>query len=332
MRLLICTQTVDSNDPVLGFFHRWIEELAAHSERVTVICLRAGQLTLPRNVEVIALGNEFKLTRAIEVCAIAYGRRKEYEAVLVHMNQEYILAGGWLWRLLRKNIYLWRNHYAGNILTDVAAIFCRKVFCTSRYSYTAKYKKTVLMPVGIDLERFAPVKDVSRIPSSILFLSRIAPSKRPHILIEALTLLAKRGVPFSADLYGSPGKGDEDYAAELRDASGRAGLSTVTFGGAVPNAETPRIYTAHEVYVNLSPSGMYDKTIFEAIACGCTPITSSDDFKLEAGDAYWFDGTAEGLARKVEMHLGKGDASQLKSTAQRHSLGALIEKLKREIL
>ena len=72
------------------------------------------------------------------------------------MNQEYVLIAGWLWKLLGKRTYLWRNHYAGSWLTDVAAVFCTKVFCTSKHSYTVKYKKTVLMPVGVDTERFTP--------------------------------------------------------------------------------------------------------------------------------------------------------------------------------
>ena len=32
MKLLIVTQAVDTEDPVLGFFVRWIEELGKHVE------------------------------------------------------------------------------------------------------------------------------------------------------------------------------------------------------------------------------------------------------------------------------------------------------------
>jgi hypothetical protein len=34
MKLLVCTQTVDTQDPALGFFHRWLEELANDFERI----------------------------------------------------------------------------------------------------------------------------------------------------------------------------------------------------------------------------------------------------------------------------------------------------------
>ena len=32
MKLLIITQKVDSADPILGFFHQWVEEFAKHCE------------------------------------------------------------------------------------------------------------------------------------------------------------------------------------------------------------------------------------------------------------------------------------------------------------
>lgn len=58
MRLLIVTQKVDKNDPILGFFHRWIEEFSKHCEKLTVICLQAGEFKLPANVTVLSLGKE----------------------------------------------------------------------------------------------------------------------------------------------------------------------------------------------------------------------------------------------------------------------------------
>src|SRR3989344_6410983 len=99
MRVLICTQAVDRDDTDLGFFIRWIEEIAKESEHVLVVCLRKGAHSLPANVEVISLGERYRLLRALEVCTIAFGRRHEYDAVFVHMNPEYIVAAGWLWRL-----------------------------------------------------------------------------------------------------------------------------------------------------------------------------------------------------------------------------------------
>ncbi|MCH8889170.1 hypothetical protein IID26_01965, partial [Patescibacteria group bacterium] len=58
MKLLLVTQKVDIDDPILGFFHRWIEEFAKQCEKVTVITLFEGKHNLPENVKVLSLGKE----------------------------------------------------------------------------------------------------------------------------------------------------------------------------------------------------------------------------------------------------------------------------------
>src|SRR3989338_2534636 len=136
MRLLIITQAVDNNDPVLGFFVSWIRELSKRFESVDVICLREGTHSLPANVSVHSLGKEnleienwkLKILRRplyiMRFYRYAWSLRRSYDAVFVHMNQEYVLLGAILWKLLGKRVYMWRNHYSGGALTDTAAFFC----------------------------------------------------------------------------------------------------------------------------------------------------------------------------------------------------------------
>ena len=164
LKLLIVTQKVDRNDSVLGFFHRWIEEFAKYCSQLTLICLQRGEYNLPANVKVLSLGKETGRSRVKYLWRFykyIWQERKNYDVVFVHMNQEYILLAGWLWKILGKKVFMWRNHYSGSLFTDIAASFCRKVFCTSKYSYTAKYKKTVLMPVGIDTNLFRIDKQIT---------------------------------------------------------------------------------------------------------------------------------------------------------------------------
>ena len=58
MRLLIVSQKVDIEDPILGFFHGWLLEFAKQCEEVTVIGLEVGKYALPKNVKVYSLGKE----------------------------------------------------------------------------------------------------------------------------------------------------------------------------------------------------------------------------------------------------------------------------------
>lgn len=328
MRLLVCAQKVGRDDPVLGFFHRWVEELAAHFGQVTVLCLREGEHALPPNVRVVPLGTG-RATRLFRLLRHSVVHRGEYDAVFVHMSQEFVLAGGWLWRLLGKQIYLWRNHYHGSFLTDLAALFCTKVFYTSKFSYTAKYKKAILMPVGIDTGLFKLVPGAARDPRSVLFLARMAPSKRPTILIDALAALREEGVDFSAAFYGSPLPQDAAYFERLKES---AESLPIEFHPAVPNYKTPEIYNRYGIFVNCSPSGMLDKTIFEAAACGCVTLAASEDWRVLAGEEFWFN-DATTLAQRLKQYLKSGGEGRdvADTLVERHSLDTLGKKLMQEI-
>jgi len=281
MKLLITTQKIDIDDPILGFFHRWIEEFAKQFEFVTVICLERGNYNLPANVKVLSLGKEHRHSRLeylFNFYRCIWRERRNYDAVLVHMNQEYILLSGLFWILNGKKVFMWRNHHAGNFLTDLASLFCSKVFCTSKYSYTAKYKKTVLMPVGVDTEIFNSQFPIPKVQNSILFLGRIAPSKNVHIFVEVLGLLKKKGLNFSASIYGNASPKEAVYFERLKLRARELGLeNALKFYAGIPNHKTPAIYNQYEIFVNLSSSGMYDKTIFEAMACGCLTLASNDN-------------------------------------------------------
>jgi len=335
-RLLITTQALDKNDPVLGFFHAWVAALAPRFEGVEVICLREGNHTLSENVRVHSLGKEegekSRLGYALRFLRLAWQLRHDYDAVFVHMNQEYVLLAGWLWNLLGKRIYMWRNHYQGSWLTDLAAALCTKVFCTSKHSYTANYAKTVIMPVGVDMDRFHTNPCTERKPNSILFLARMAPSKRPEMLLEALGLLKGKGTDFTAMFCGSPLPRDEAYYEGLRAKAEDLGIGNrVAWMPARANDETPDLYRAHELFVNCSPSGMFDKTIFEAAACGCRVLAASDDWKAGVGERYWFD-TAPGLAEKIEACFAapEADTAELRF-AERSGLSVLADRLAKEL-
>lgn len=288
MRLLVVTQKVDRNDPILGFFHGWIAEFSKRFNAVVVICLERRSFDLPKNVTVLSLGKEKYKDRLKYIFLFYYlsiFNLRHYDAVFVHMNHEYVVLMGWLWRIMGKKVYMWRNHHDGSFLTDIAAIFCNKVFCTSKYSYTAKYKKTTLMPVGINTNLFKPDPSLEKVSNSILFLGRIAPAKNVNIFIDALGILKDKKIIFSADIYGDALPRNAYYLEKLKSRVSELGLEDrVLFKPGVPNQEAPAIYNTHEVFVNLSSSGMYDKTIFEAMACGCLAIASNENLRGQIDD------------------------------------------------
>lgn len=336
MKLLIITQKVDRNDDVLGFFHNWLVEFSGYYEKITVICLWEGEHNLPTNVKVLSLGKEkspslFKYIYRFYWYILR--ERNNYDAVFVHMNQEYVLLGGLLWKLLGKKITMWRNHAKGNWMTSLAVFLSDKVFCTSPQSFTAKYKKTKIMPVGVDTGFFKPNSLIRKKKNSILFLGRIDPVKNVDTFIEALKSLKDGGIEFYATIAGSSSDKNADYEKKIRNKVSAFGLeNSVTFTGAVSQPETLKLYREHELYVNLTPSGSMDKTIFEALASGSAVLVSNIFFvdKLPQG---WIVTDYKNLAFVIKNALGNApsyDLSARKDTltiVEKHSLKNLAGEL-----
>lgn len=338
MRLLVVTQKVDQNDPILGFFHEWVKEFAKHCEQVTVIALGVGKYDLPKNVRVFSLGKESRVSQLIYIKRFyeyIWSERENYDIIFVHMNQEYVLLGGLLWKLLGKKITMWRNHPSGNLLTKIAVVLSDKVFCTSGYSYTARYKKTSIMPVGINTNLFFRDTAIERKADSILFLGRISPVKNVEVFINALNILDKEGIDFTASIYGDSPEKDKEYYKKVRLlTTDLEKKEKVFFHGGVPNSQTPLLYNQHELFVNATRSGSFDKTILEAMACECVVVVSNESLKDVLPPSSLFkDVDAIDLARKlrVAISLSKKEKEEhervLRQYAVRHDITRLAEQL-----
>ncbi len=94
-----------------------------------------------------------------------------------------------------------------------------------------------------------------------------------------------------------------------------------------------------DIFVNCSKSGMFDKTIFKAVACGCLVLATSRDFADLAGEEFIFaDNDAEGLAKKLEGFLATTHEEHTRLTGvltkciEHHSLPVLVNRLVEEIV
>ena len=337
MRLLILTQAVDLDDPVLGFFHRWIEELAKGCEHVHVICLQEGRHALPSNVEVHSLGKESGRSRFKYVTRFyryITTLRSEYDTVFVHMNSEYVVLGGVCWRLWGKRVVLWRNHVLNGYSTWLAAHLSHAVCYTSPSAYTAQFKNSVRMPIGIDTDLFAPA---ARMPpqSSILFFGRLDEVKHPDVFLQALERLHERGVAFHADIVGDPTYQDSPYARALRDRATTLMVENVlSMHPGVRHSEAPALFGNHAFYVNLTPSGSFDKTIGEAMASGTIVICSNDAVRGVVPERLMAGNSAEQVAGAigVALELSTGERTNIalanRTYVEReHSLSLLVRKL-----
>lgn len=330
MRLLVVTQSIDTEDPVLGFMHRWVEKFSEHFESIAVVCLRKGKYNLPPNVEVLSLGKEEgrSVVRYIaRFYKYLFQKRNQYDAVLVHMNEEYVLLGGLLWKFSGKPTYLWRNHLRGSWKTRLAGMWSEKVFYTSPQSFTAVFKNAYQMPVGIDTEHFAFGTEDR---GGVLMLGRLDPIKR--VMEMAKTVVdASREQKFNLTVVGSPSKGAEEYAQSVREAL-KGFLGEITFVSSIPNEEAPHYFQSADIMLNFTPSGSFDKAIFEAASCGTLVLTTNVGLEKDLPEECFteLNDSKEALIRLLQLPADRKAAlrSRLRQWVEtEHSLSELSKKL-----
>ena len=340
MKLLIFTQKVDSSDTTLGFFHTWIRELARRSKSVEVICLEKGVFNLPKNVTVYSLGKELGISRLgylknfYHYLFLISG---SYDRVFVHMNQEYILFAGLYWRLKGIPVYLWRNHPHGSILTGLVVLLSTKVFCTSKASFTARFKKTIIMPAGIDTAKFMRVDGVVRKKYSVCMVGRIAPIKHVDLALLAIKEMISSGTQVSLNIIGSALPKDLGYYnALLKYVEDNKISTSVSFMEAVSPDRLPEIYSSYEVCLNLTDSGSFDKTIVESSSCGAIPLVSNSSLAGLLPEVCitkdWPEAIAVSLRRVLDAHQQLELHEELQSFVKSQSLSALMEKLNEEFI
>lgn len=306
-RLLIVTQSVDAHDPVLGFFVRWIAEFAAHAESVEVICLKEGSHDLSENVRVHSLGKEHgaasSVTYALRFLKLAWQLRHKYDVVFVHMNPEYLVLAGWLWRLSGKRTVLWYTHKSVDLKLRIGTCLANAVCTASKESFRLKSSKVHVVGHGIDVTQFSAAPREARRendPLRILTIGRFSKTKRIREMLEALDVLSARGVPFSFTIAGVPAtRADEQYEKDIKALlNAKPYTPQVTLLGAVSHATIPDLLASHDVFINLSATGSMDKAVLEALAAGLPAVTTNVAFQdlLSPAGLFVAEDTPEVLA------------------------------------
>jgi len=288
--LLLFTQKIDKDDPLLGFFHAWVCALAKHFSYITVICLQKGSHTLPDNVRVLSLGKEEGVSRIQYVYrfyryVLSLYTKRQFNAVFVHMNEIYVGLLIPLFALLRMRcipIMWWKTHGHLSALSRVSLRFVQKILTASEKSFPVGTPKKSVIGHGIDTDIFSPKKSAAPTRKiHILAIGRMSPVKKYEVLIDALAHKKEQGqaVP-PTSIVGSPVTGqDRVYYQKLIDRVEQKNLSSfVSFVPHVRPAEVISLYREADILVNTSETHSLDKVVLEAMACGLIPITSNSAF------------------------------------------------------
>lgn len=350
MKLLVVTQKVDINDSVLGFFHRWLEEFAKYCESIIVVCLQKGEHRLPQNVRVLSLGKEDGRSRIKYLWNFykyIFKYKNDYDGVFVHMNKEYVLLGGLLWKLWNKKILLWYVHKAVGWHLWVAEKLVDKIFTASKESFRLSNKKVEITGHGIEVSQFEnPMSEIKQGELRLLTVGRISAVKDLKTIVKAVGALCQQLLEqgFSPDykiswtIIGEPiTSSDRVYQNELEQLKNKSGVSWfLNFMGGISHAQMPLQYWRHHILIHTSRTGSIDKVVLEAMASGRIIISSSEAFAdlAKEGLIYTFPaGDHKALAKKIEEIYKSGaldripDQRAIDYVRENHNLDNLIKKI-----
>jgi glycosyltransferase involved in cell wall biosynthesis len=331
MKLLIVTQVVDTEHPILAFFHRWIEEFAKHCEHVHVICLEEGVHSLPANVSVHSLGKEIgrgRLGILLQFYRLIWNLRKDYDSVFVHMNQIYVILGAPFWRTFGKKVGLWYAHGS----TPRTLVWAEKmtdiVFTASEDSFKVLSKKVLVPGHGIDTKHFTPL-DLAK-KRDLITVGRITLSKNLTALIEIVEELQKIQLVTLSIVGVAVTEIEKQHDAELKKLISEKGLGNVVeFVGKVSQKDLPKVLGEAKVFVTTAQNGSLDKAMLEAMACGLPVVSMAPgSVSLPFGDAQTT--TKEAFFEQVKKVLESGvfeKPEYVEYVRKEHSIKSLTPKI-----
>ena len=178
---------------------------------------------------------------------------------------------------------------------------------------------------GTQVERFNPMGRRPE-PGRVLSVGRLVPKKGYPALLEALALLAARGMDFTCDIFG-----EGELRPALKGEIRRLGLhSRVRLWGAVPHEELVSEYQGAAVFAltpMVMPGGDRDgipNVLVEAMACAVPVISTRvsgipeliehgrDGLLVEPGDATAITDAIEQLLRDPNLAFRLGQAGRRK--------------------
>ena len=279
MKLLICTQAVDKNHPILGFFHRWIEEFAKHFDEVHIICLQKGVFSFPPHVYVYSLGKEGGeskikyLFRFYKYFARVFFVSK-VEYVFYHMGAIYNIIGApfyFVRTLFGTRFYWWKAHGYISITARLGLLFVDTVLTSTETGFAVKTKKKRIVGQAIDTELFSFGSQSNR-KKEVVFVGRIMPVKHLEDFIDTAKILLSENSDLKFTVIG-PYRDDDIYYSQLKEKCISENVSDhIKFTGPKTQEELVHIYQNASVFLNTSMTHSMDKTVLESSLCGCVPV------------------------------------------------------------
>lgn len=320
LRVLVINFTLDRQSPVLAWQASVVVKLAERVDSVHVFTEWLGDFDAPEGVTLDAmphrpLGVPRRLGAAWLMVPriVAAVRRFRPDVCFVHMAHQWCYRIGPYLRARGIPVLLWYAHGSVSWHLRLATTFASRIVTSTREGFRIETPKKRIIGQAIDTDLFVIPSDRSP-RREIVTVGRVSRRKRVMLLIEMMAHVVRQpglnrarlvivGPELTAD--------DRAYRSELDARIIALGLQErVVFAGAMAQADTARLYRTAALHINVSETGSMDKTVMEALACGCPVLTSNEAF-LEVL-AEWpqmlvREPTPESLSQKVAALLDPRD-------------------------
>jgi len=347
-RLLIITQVLDPDHPILGFFYKWVFEMAKLIERIHVITYHSSgrpannvlvyttskKRSIPRDTKSKFKGRARRLisllimTFKVNLLMLKAVKMGGFDVILCHMNPEFVLASWPLAKLLRKPIAFWYLHKGRSLRLILAYKLADRIF-TGHRSGAPAGPKTKVLSHGIEI----PDKLSSLSKPIILYVGRVSKSKRVDILIDGFKK-AKNLLPSEISrIIKLRIIGPIDFEYSRLDAS--EGIELV---GPIPHKKIWNEYLNSMIFVSASTTGL-DKSVLEAMASGLPVLVSDEIYRETLEDLFEICSfkNSNDLAQKISMLIINRELREKIGKACRdkvlkyHSIEKFIPKLVSEL-
>jgi glycosyltransferase involved in cell wall biosynthesis len=336
MRLLVITQVVDSDDPVLAATVPKLRALAERCDRLVVLAGRVGAHDLPANASIRLFGAPGRLRRGVRfVGALApFVLRRRVDAVLAHMCPIYLVLAAPLAKPLRVPLLLWYTHPHASRTLRLASRFASVRTTASSASFPLAAASA---PIGhgIDVAAFACRGGGGGAGGlDVLALGRYSAVKGYATLIRAVAR-APAGVHLT--IHGSTlNDAERSHRGSLERLRDELGLvDRVELCDALPPVHARERLARADVLVSNTVRGSADKAVLEACA-SCVPALASTWHELLPADLRFEQDDEAALAERLgelaalppqrRAELGR---ALREAVATRHSTGSWADGIVR---
>ncbi|MBP6181921.1 glycosyltransferase [Flavobacterium sp.] len=154
------------------------------------------------------------------------------------------------------------------------------VMTVSMIKTNVDMKKVLVLPKGIDLEKFRNNNNANPEKICAIVTRSLLPEYRHDIILKSFAILNQKGMDFVLTIIG-----DGSQLSKLKDLAKELSIENkVNFTGRIPNTALPKLLQQSNIYISMPITEGVSASLFEAMATNCYPIVTDI-----AGNQSWIE-------------------------------------------